>query len=313
MRPSTRLLFVLLGLAVGCFADDGTDNPCQNVRLAGFVCLNCTTLGYCIHDASGQWQTVSMLGCQSEHNFFCSDDGTFGCTWQSRCQVPQRGPFSCQQPGLFPDPYDCRKYHECSELNVDTPRQCVNGAGYSTLTENCVLPRESEQCATPQFSCSRSGQIGGWPGDSRFYYICMNDTPTSFYPVMMKCHDGFVFQNYGCVSSSTRHLQLPGTESVPECANGYNYECEGSPFCKCVDGKLQPRSCPNGFYFDAKILSCRSDNDRIDCRDFEVLACPSGTATNEYCLCMIHQLEIKSCPLGEVFNEHALLCMKVEE
>ncbi|XP_017108801.2 uncharacterized protein [Drosophila bipectinata] len=326
MRPSHHLFAVFLGLVVGWasagsivpspLADTTDDNPCQNVRLAGFVCLDCNTLGYCIHDTTNQWQTVSMLECQTGHSFYCSDEGTFGCTWQSQCTVPQRGPFSCQQPGLFPDPYDCRKYHECSALSVDTPRQCTNGAGYSTLTGDCVLPRESDQCTSPQYSCTKSGQIGAWPADNRFYYICMGDAATSFYPLLLKCDDGFIFQNSGCVAN-TRNLALRPKEA-PKCIGNYNYECStgdawGSTYCKCVDGELQTKSCPTGYHFDPKILACRTGLDSFDCRDFEVMPCPNNPANDEYCLCMSSQLEVRSCPEGEVFNEYSLLCMSVDE
>lgn len=202
LPPLQVFLLLILGLAIRARASE--DNPCLDVRTAGFVCLNCTTLGYCVKDASGSWDTISMLGCQSEHSFYCSDEGTYGCTWQAQCRVPKRGPFTCQQAGTFPDPYDCRRYHECSDLQVDTPRQCTNGAGYSTLSDTCVLPRDSEQCLTPQFSCNRSGQVGGWAADSRYFYVCVNETANSLYPLMMKCREGFVFENNACVPPGVR-------------------------------------------------------------------------------------------------------------
>ncbi|KAH8373990.1 uncharacterized protein LOC110188803 [Drosophila serrata] len=207
MWPQLQVfLLLLLGLAaIGVRASE--DNPCQDVRTAGFVCLNCTTLGYCVKDASGRWDTISMLGCQSEHSFYCSDEGTYGCTWQAQCKVPKRGPFTCQQAGLFPDPYDCRRYHECSDLQVDTPRQCTNGAGFSTLTETCVLPRDSDQCLSAQFNCSRPGDVGGWEADTRYFYVCVNETSAnSLYPLIMKCREGFVFMNNACVPPDFRNV-----------------------------------------------------------------------------------------------------------
>ncbi|EDW78793.2 uncharacterized protein Dwil_GK12632 [Drosophila willistoni] len=181
---------------------DLVSNPCQDVRLAGFICVDCSILGYCTH-TDGQWTTVKLTTCETDNGFFCSDEDTYGCTLQPRCTVPVRGKFFCQQAGIFPDPYDCRNYHECSELNVDTPKQCTNGAAYSLLTGTCSLPRESEQCLSKQYTCEYVGQTGAWPGNEEYYYVCQKDTTDPdqpvFYPLMKKCHDGSVFNGFSCV------------------------------------------------------------------------------------------------------------------
>lgn len=313
MRSSVPVCLILLALAMG--SAWANDNPCQDVRIPGFVCMNCTTLGYCIHDATGSWETISMLGCQSEYNFYCSDEGTFGCTFQSQCQVPKRGPFSCQQAGLFPDPYDCRRYHECSDQSVDTPRICSNGAGYSTLTGTCVLPRESEQCIQEQFTCSRSGQVGGWAPDNRYFYVCVNDTANSLYPLMMKCHEGFVFNSYSCVPDTRSMRSIQAMESHT-CMNNDRYQCpfrtSEIEYCKCVDGELEVMTCPAGFQIDPKILTCVTD--RIyQCSDFEILSCPNVSTKDEYCICIDHQLQIYSCPMGQYFNAETRKCQSESE
>ncbi|XP_017064600.2 uncharacterized protein LOC108103586 [Drosophila eugracilis] len=309
MKAPLSVFLSVLILATGSAKAD--DNPCQDVGLAGFVCLNCTTLGYCIRDATGKWETISMLGCQSDHSFFCSDEGTFGCTWQSQCQVPKRGPFTCQQAGLFPDPYDCRKYHECSDQSVDTIRQCSNGAGYSTLLETCVLDRESDPCTKEQFSCSRSGQVGGWLPDNRYFYVCVNDSTNSLYPLMMKCREGFVFDSHSCVPNTRFKNKELQVKKSNKCVDNTRYECpfrtSENDYCKCVDGDLQVITCPAGFHFDARILTCVSESS-YQCRNFEVLSCPNATAKDEYCLCIEHQLQIYNCPSGFYYNPETLIC-----
>ncbi|KAI8039234.1 uncharacterized protein LOC128259144 [Drosophila gunungcola] len=313
---SSLLSVYLLLLAVAIGSAKADDNPCQDVRLAGFVCLNCTTLGYCIREASGNWNTISMLGCQSEHNFFCSDEGTFGCTWQSQCRVPKRGPFHCQQEGLFPDPYDCRRYHECSDSGVDTPHLCSNEAGYSTLGESCVLPRESEQCTEEQFTCTRSGQVGGWAADNRYFYVCIgdtDDTASSLYPLMMKCRDGYLFNGYSCAPASGFKNMGSEVEEPSKCVDKTRYECpfpnSEIQYCKCVEGEQQVIICPSGFHFDTRIMTCVSE--RIyQCKDFEVLACPNSTDKNEYCVCIEQELRVFDCPKGHYFNADISVCQE---
>lgn len=194
----------LVNFSLGIDSAELVTNPCQSVRLAGFICVDCFTLGYCTF-VNGQWQTLQMTTCESEHGFYCSDENTFGCTWQPKCKVPVRGKFYCQQAGIFPDPYDCRNYHECDAQNVDTPRQCTNGAAYSLLTHSCSLPRDSEQCTEKQYSCTRLGQVGAWPSNSSYYYVCqqeVQDATEVFYPLMLKCHDGYTFNGNACVKQA---------------------------------------------------------------------------------------------------------------
>jgi len=309
MRSLQQVYLILSVLVVGSVKAD--DNPCQDVRLSGFVCLNCTTLGYCLRDTTGNWETISMLGCESNHNFFCSDEGTFGCTWQAQCRVPKRGPFNCQQAGVFPDPYDCRKYHECSDQSVDTPRLCSDGTGYSTLEESCAVPRESAQCTEQQYNCDRSGQVGAWPADNRYFYVCANYTPNSLYPLMMKCREGFVFNSYSCVPDSRsmgKELQVRETK---KCVDNTRYECpfrtSEIEYCKCVAGELELITCPSGFHFDARILTCVTERVH-QCRDFEVLSCPNTTSNDEYCLCIKNQLQIYNCPVGHYYNSEISKC-----
>ncbi|XP_017059324.1 uncharacterized protein LOC108100089 [Drosophila ficusphila] len=309
MSSILRVLLLLLSITAGTIKAD--DNPCQDVRMAGFLCLNCTTLGYCMRDATGNWETIAMLGCQSQHNFFCSDEGTFGCTWQSECRVAKKGPFTCQQAGLFPDPYDCRKYHECSDSNVDTPRLCPNGLGFSTLSETCVLSRESDLCTEEQYTCNRSGQVGGWPADNRYFYVCVNSTSNSLYPLMMKCREGFVFSGYSCMPEGYSRSSGLQVRDTSKCVDQTRYECPfrstETGYCKCVGGEEQRIICPSGFHIDLRIMTCVSE--RIyQCENFEVLSCPNSTAYNEYCICIENQLQVYDCPLGTFFNAEKLVC-----
>lgn len=207
-------LLLLLSTLIGCQANalwnssimaiDSAElvkNPCQDVQLSGFICMDCQTLGFCSY-VNNKWQTVEMASCQTERGFYCSDEGTFGCTWQPRCTVPVRGKFYCQGAGIYPDPYDCRSYHECSAQNLDTPHQCTNGAAYSLTSNSCTLPRDSPQCLEKQYICEKTGQTGAWSANNSYYYVCQKEKQGDvdvFYPLMMQCHPGYVFNNHSCV------------------------------------------------------------------------------------------------------------------
>ncbi|XP_017841544.2 uncharacterized protein LOC108599260 [Drosophila busckii] len=267
MRCFKLLLTLLVGL-VGCQANAlvnrthlGIDaaalvtNPCQEVKTAGFICVDCGTLGFC-SNVNGQWQTVGMTDCKTERGFYCSDEGqgTIGCTWQPKCTVPVRGKFYCQQPGFFPDPYDCRSYHECDERHVDTPRQCTNGAGYSLATNTCVIPRHTDQCTEKQYECRAVGDTGAWPADNRFYYVCQKETVGGddyYYPLMMKCREGYEFNGHSCVQSSRSLKSI-------NCMDGELIAADDdSGFYICINNNLYYQTCGVGNRFDPVQLTCR--------------------------------------------------------
>ncbi|XP_022212308.2 uncharacterized protein LOC111067519 [Drosophila obscura] len=333
MRPTFQLLLLLVGwvstLAVHPF-DVGaraSTNPCQDVRVAGFICVDCTTLGYCVHDGNGQWETQTMMTCQSDHSFYCTDEGTFGCTWQAKCRVPVRGKFYCQQPGMFPDPYDCRNYHECSTQNVDTPRQCANGAAYSTLTDSCTLPKDSDQCSAAQYACSRAGEAGAWPADSRFYYVCQKDATATdtFFPLLMRCSEGYFFNGYSCVPPSRRSISsrmLVEAKQSRSCTNFAISTCPDATasgeYCLCLNGTLQTQQCPEGAYFDAQRLVCRI-GDAMDpaevpsttggfCQRVGMVGDLANCSIYHHCDAVGAAMKQSQCPTGMIFSLTKFVC-----
>ncbi|XP_060654567.1 uncharacterized protein LOC132790141 [Drosophila nasuta] len=303
---------VLLNYSLGIDSAELVTNPCQDVRLAGFICVDCSTLGFCSY-INGQWQTVEMSSCQSERGFYCSDEETYGCTWQPRCKVPVRGKFYCQGEGVYPDPYDCRSYHECSAANVDTPRQCTNGAAYSLLTQSCSLPRDSEQCSQKQYSCSYLGQTGVWAANSSYYYICQQEE-TVFYPLMMKCRDGYTFNGHSCSSPvQTRAVQQQQEKHLDRklvvCRDGERFASDNpNAYFACHAGQLAFHSCPIGHYFDAVFKMCRYNAD--SCEEGE-----SSVADSKYGFnyCLHGQLIYQRCPIKYYFDEDAQACRQLAE
>ncbi|KAH8365664.1 hypothetical protein KR093_003171, partial [Drosophila rubida] len=300
----------LLNFSLGIDSAELVTNPCQDVRLAGFICVDCSTLGFCSY-VGGKWQTVEMSTCQTERGFFCSDEDTFGCTWQPRCKVPVRGKFYCQGAGIYPDPYDCRSYHECSAQNVDTPHQCTNGAAYSLLTHSCSLPRDSEQCAQKQYSCTYLGQTGVWAANNSYYYVCQRDTSGEqpvFYPLMMKCHDGYVFNGHSCVypSRNTRAVQQEKQQQV--CQDGERFAADNpNAYFACHDGKLAFQACPPGHHYDVSVKLCRLNPD--NCEEGK-----SSVADNKYGFnyCMHGRLIYERCPIKYYFDAASQACRPLE-
>lgn len=300
----------IVNSSLGIDSAELVTNPCQEVRLAGFVCVDCSTLGFCSH-VDGQWQTISMTECQTERGFFCSDEGTIGCTWQPKCQVPVRGKFYCQLPGIFPDPYDCRSYHDCNEQNVDTPRQCTNGAAYSLLTHSCSMPRESEQCTEKQYSCSYVGQTGAWAANSSYYYVCQKDKQGGqdiFYPLMMKCSDGYTFNGHSCIRPVNTKRIAPA-QMLSVCQEGILYPANTiNGYFSCINGDLSYESCPVGYNFDAIARTCLKESEICQ----EGMSYPAETKYG-FNFCFDGTLIYQKCPVGYYFDLSDSVCIKEEE
>ncbi|KAL7732607.1 hypothetical protein ACLKA6_013540 [Drosophila palustris] len=324
-----ELFVLLLSSLIGCQANGrvlmnwnssimGIDsaelvaNPCQDVRLAGFICVDCETLGFCSF-LNGKWQTVEMSKCQTQNGFHCSDEGTFGCTWQPRCQVPVRGKFYCQGVGIYPDPYDCRSYHECDAHNVDTPHQCTNGAAYSLLTNSCTLSRDSDYCLKKQYSCDKVGQTGAWPANNSYYYVCQKEEQVDtsvVYPLMMKCHNGYVFNGHSCVPATKIYKRSQKIQQREQhCQNGIRYPADNpKAYFTCHDGKLVFEACPLGSYFDAAVKSCLKDTQ--SCEEGKFYAAKSKYGFN---YCMQGNLIYQRCPIKYYFDSELNACRMLEE
>lgn len=227
-------------------------NRCGQVQNAQYVCVDCKTLGYC-SQVNGVWQTISVGECLGS-NYFCNDD-VKGCSYSNQCDLSNTGPnFQCQNPGIYPDPYNCKYYHNCSPNNVLTTSVCNNGLGYSLQTGSCSLSKTSKECKERQYTCDDFGQTGLWPADDNIFYVCLPNTdtqPITYYPLLYRCPVGQIFLDYRCVSKNGNSATTPPpcikNTLIPDPSNcAYYYKC----------GETTRFECSFGTHFDATKQSC---------------------------------------------------------
>ncbi|KAM8701325.1 hypothetical protein ACLKA7_005488 [Drosophila subpalustris] len=245
-------------------------NPCQDVRLADFICVDCETPRFCSFvNASGK---------------------------SPRCQVPVRGKFYCQGAGIYPDPYDCRSYHECDAHNVDTPHQCTNGAAYSLLTNSCTLSRDSDyNVGKKQYSCEK---------------VRKSKWTSVIYPLIMKCNNGYVFNGHSCVAATKIYKRSQKIQQKEQhCQNGIRYPADNpKAYFTCHDGKLVFEACPLGSYYDAAVKSCLKDTQT--CEGGKFYAAKSKYGFN---FCKQGNLIYQRCPIKYYFDSELNACRMLEE
>uniref|UniRef100_R4FKS3 Putative chitin binding peritrophin-a domain protein n=1 Tax=Rhodnius prolixus TaxID=13249 RepID=R4FKS3_RHOPR len=137
----------------------------------GVICSDCGTLTFCVGETTLNGTTsVRVLNhakcVDGEH---CAVG--VGCTTLAEhpCSV---APFVCDDLGVFPDPYDCRKYHICTKQGSYEYR-CSTGS-FNSHTATCGYSLQDGHCyERPVPFCQKTLQVGSLPTDASYYYICV--------------------------------------------------------------------------------------------------------------------------------------------
>ncbi|XP_049785221.1 uncharacterized protein LOC126187910 [Schistocerca cancellata] len=109
--------------------------------------------------------------------------------------------FTCNDPGAYPDPYDCTTYHVCLEGDTTADLgHCEVGWAYNALTNDCSLKTTDRPCVEgPIDGCTSPAQVGVVQENPAIYYVCIRENGNLF-PDMRRCHHGQVFNvtTVGC-------------------------------------------------------------------------------------------------------------------
>lgn len=227
----------------------------------GIICLDCETAARCLF-LDNAWHPVRFELCDTDAGSFCNvNEG--GCSQRVGACNPagQEGTFVCNTMGVFPDPYDCEKYHFCYQngQNLVSINMVCENTAFSPTTGDCLLPLNEMVCNSQQWECTQAGDMNAWPGNSNIYYICIADNRNGIrvlYPALYRCSANQVFSEGLCVDRQTiptlpdnsYQCDAPGLfVDVMNCRNYY--------FC---DGNLssQHLQCPVGTHFQPLTSSC---------------------------------------------------------
>lgn len=231
----------------------------------GLKCESCSKLIFClgVGSDSSTLQKIDLQTCNNTLGQYCSV-GHGGCSTEPRvCDIFGLPDINCQDAGLFPDPFDCTSYHDCSLQPEgtwkDTRFTCRAGLAYDPLSTICRLKKSDRVCReSPVPKCLSHLQMGALIENPTLYYICV-DSPAGVYPRLYRCPNGLLFDaiNAQCVES------LPVTTAAPRA----QFKCDKTgvfpdpddchSFYQCgSDLKANHRTCRVGYYFDQKISLC---------------------------------------------------------
>lgn len=264
-------------------------NPCQTVSNSQFVCADCGTLGFCFHQ-NDEWVMMTVMDCDTTRKMYCNEEFK-GCTYQQQCKQLSKGPkFECQNPGFYPDPYNCKNYHVCNNINVDELFICPSGSAYSPATKSCSLSSNDAVCYETQYNCTTFGQMGAWPSDNNIYYVCMVQNVGGElirYPTLYRCQDGYNFVQGRCVlAPAVMQTTTSEAQTTPSVAMTTTSEVQTTPSVAMttVSEAMTTTTCVSGSLLP---------ND-IDC--------------SSYYVCINGQLQNQKCPTGTSYNREKHNC-----
>ncbi|XP_049869188.1 uncharacterized protein LOC126368964 [Pectinophora gossypiella] len=171
----------------------------------GMACQDCTTAVTCVPLPIG-WLKVPVHICPegltcNAHEGKCSNNTVPECdVTNSEYQ------HTCEQVGIFPDAFDCRKFHLCSPpqgLPDGRPADhrtalCPRHYGYNPQTAQCSIRLTHGQCIEkPVPTCSIVGQTDVLPKSPNHYYVCLLKHG-SLYPQIFICPHGWYFWGGFC-------------------------------------------------------------------------------------------------------------------
>lgn len=224
----------------------------------GFTCYSCWNSLLCIDDGDGDFLVdfqecppgttcqESTGQCGTSTHYECDDDGHYAY-------------FNCHAIGVFPDPFNCRKYYMCNKHLVHLEAQCSNEYAFDPSTNRCTRKiKDMDRCLSPVPVCHNSSQIGPIEGNPNTYYRCKRVDGIDgniFVPELYACLDNQYFNGVVCVDI-TPDVEDQNGNCLKEGNFYYPNNCAWYRECPSRGSKPVTRSCPDHNKFDPKEGKC---------------------------------------------------------
>lgn len=233
----------------------------------GPICGSCESVFECIQIGAG-FIIEQLYNCPAGTTCL---ESTATCTAAGNnplCDDNSAGyNFICRQVGVFPDAFNCQKYHICVPLaNSETvapesiPRNCHEGFYYDPKTTLCRYKLTNDtNCSVVVPHCNSVGEAGLVPHNPALYYICLRSADGATYsPQMFACLDNTVYDlnAKACVDPTP----ITGTDDNDRCIGPGNFYDPITVFFyfECSDKGVSPirRSCGSQKRFNYVLGEC---------------------------------------------------------
>lgn len=180
--------------------------------------------------------------------------------------------FTCRGPGVFPDPYNCRKFHTCvfsGSVLKDITSECADGYAFNPYTGRCGIRLEDPRnCSSSVPICTspgKSGPIGNYPG---IFYLCVEGF-IGFYPhylpELFACPSNQYFNGSSCLDPTPIFLDKEG-KCIEKGMFHYPSSCKLTTVCGSIGSEPIVVSCPPNMKFDQIKRECAP----LTCADYHL-------------------------------------------
>lgn len=246
-------------------------NECSERETSGLICQSCELLARCVR-IDGAWETIPVEKCNPDEGFFCNLANK-GCSNRTGPCNPFgfEQNFPCTSEGVFPNPYDCQKYHMCHRV-VHSPIpetvECGGDRAFSAASGDCSLSIRDDVCTEPQYKCKNAGDSHAWPGNSNIFYICKAKSERGvriLFPTLYRCSAGEIFNGHDCVPKQPHIIGAGGGEIIDHqpfvCEKSGlfadTHNCQSYYYCDSFL-RLRKYTCPSRTHFDNRVKACMS-------------------------------------------------------
>lgn len=225
-----------------------------------------------------------------QHVDTCADELTCianegGCSDKPNLQCGfNKFQMECKSDGIFPDPYNCKKYHICvpdieyahakktttttteepEEVSTPEPEEggedteykaysleCDEGYGYDPTTTFCQVELKNNECESSLIpACTTFTLPKSFTSNPSYYYMCAKDVGSDEYqPKVFKCPHGEPFINGTCVSKNADEVDCKNDGLLAD-------PTDCAAYFECKNGKAEHLKCREKYSFNAQKLRC---------------------------------------------------------
>ncbi|XP_055628632.1 salivary glue protein Sgs-3-like [Toxorhynchites rutilus septentrionalis] len=169
--------------------------------------------------------------------------------------TPSPDTIFCTGTGIYPDPYDCTKYHFCKATNgYSAIQRCppiyVFNQVWAGSSGSPCIPFMNTPFYCVKLNCTESPSVKRYGASTKYYANCSTNSTTGESKLLIyKCDDGESFNGAECVYT------CPNEGLFPKIADPNKYYR-----CSWFGGQLMnsEESCPPKKLFDVNVKACRT-------------------------------------------------------
>lgn len=168
----------------------------------GNICYDCWTSLFCIQVGEDFYEDFQYCPTGTT---CVNSTGQCGVSTHYECDGDYLFSY-CHGLGIFPDPFNCKKYFMCDSDLDKASGECRGGYAFNPSTYRCDRKlKDMNQCLSPVPICHSLSQMGPVEGSPGIFYRCNREylgDDYHFYPELYACPDNQHFNGNICVETT---------------------------------------------------------------------------------------------------------------